>query len=512
VCNPQSQGGPGDTLDDNRIHESWWRAAVSMPDQLRQRVATAYSEILVVSENDANVDANIMGLASYYDMLADDAFVNFRQLLGDVTLHPIMGVYLNMKGNKKATPPASPNENYAREILQLFSIGLYMLQPDGTLLLDQNGQPIPTYDQTTITNFAQVFTGWDQDNNKVVIPTLIAATPPATGTVISNVNSYYQRPMVINPANHSTVQKNLLSYTGCPTFPGAAQPGVIPARATQTALTATQELNYALDNIFNHPNVGPFVCKQLIQRLVGSNPSPPYVYRVAKVFNDDGSAQHVRGNMKAVIKAILTDYEARSPTLNDEPGYGRCREPLIRMANLIRSCGGYSKTGKWKIGQTDDTLSQTILRSPTVFNFFDPKYAEPGPVSTAGIVSPELEIIYSTTVTNGQNMIYTGIYATYNSAGVGTSGTGFKGDADGSDVYLDFSTNGAGLLAIAQNQGVGPMIDQVGVLLMGAPVNGAMKRTVQNFIVQKISPTNYIEQVKAAVHLIGTSAQAAAQR
>ena len=511
VTQAQAPNPYGDTLDDNRVHEAWWRSAVGGPDQLRQRVATAYSEIWVVSENDANVDAQIMGLATYYDMLANDAFVNFRQLLNDVTLHPIMGDYLNMRGNKKAVPPASPNENYAREILQLFSIGLYMLQPDGTLMLDANGQPIPTYDQTTITNFAQVFTGWDVSNNKVIIPTLISnmLTPPAG--IISNFTSDRQRPMVVTPANHSTTVKNLLIYPGAPTFPGAGSPSMIPARSQQTALTATQELSFALDNIFYHPNCGPFVCKQLIMRLVGSNPSPAYVYRVAKVFADDGSPDHVRGNMKAVITAILTDYEARSPALTSEPGYGHLREPMIRIAQLLRSGGALSKTGKWVMGKTDTTFAQTILRSPTVFNFFDPHYAEPGAISNAGIVSPELDIVYSTTVTNTQNMIYNGIYnVTYSTP---PTGSAFGGDSGGqSDIYLDFSATGCGLIPLCQTQGTSAMIDQTAVLLMGAPLSSQSKAIIQNFIATKISASNYLEQCKAAVHLVSTSAQAAAQK
>ena len=261
-----------------------------------------------MSQVDDNVDNAIPGLLTYYDMLADDAFGNFRTLLGDVTLHPIMGFYLNMMGSVKPSAPnkfASPNENYAREIMQLFTIGLYMLQPDGTLMLDVNGQPIPTYDQTTITNFAQVFTGWDRNNTPVNIPLLVSngATPP--GDAVQIFPSYYQKPMVLTPSQHSTVQKNLLVYPG--------SNSVIAANANQTAASATAELNFALDNIFNHPNVGPFVCRQLIQRLVGSNPSPAYVYRVAQVFANNGSG--VRGDMKAVITAILTDYEARSPAL-----------------------------------------------------------------------------------------------------------------------------------------------------------------------------------------------------
>jgi len=522
VTMPQPPNNYGDSLIDDRIHEAWWRNAVAAPDQLRQRVATALSEIFVVSEIDDNIDGNLPGLATYYDMLADDAFGNFRQLLSDVTLHPIMGDYLNFKGNAKATPPASTNENYAREVMQLFTIGLYMLQPDGTLMLDQNGQPIPTYDQSTITNFAQVFTGWNQNNTSVNVPTLIAGNnvnidPP----VISNFGSFYQKRMVLSPSNgsnHSGTVKYLLGYTNsgvwngtypnAPTFPAATQPSYIPANASQTATTATSELNFALDDIFNHPNVGPFICKQLIQRLVCSNPSPAYVYRVAQVFNNDGTG--VRGNMQAVITAILTDYEARNSALLVQPGYGKMREPMVRIANVLRSCNGFSNSGKWFIGKTDNTLSQTIFRSPTVFNFFTPGYAQPGLVQQNGIVSPEFQIIFETTIINAQNMLYTGIYANYNTNPV--SGTGFRGDAYGGDVYLDFSTAGNGLTNVAQSQGVGPLLDRVSLLLNGGPLDPNVKSRIQLFIASNISPTNYLAEAQAAVHLVATASQTAAQK
>jgi uncharacterized protein (DUF1800 family) len=504
VTTAQPPNSYGDNLDDTRVHEAWWKNAVTGQDQLRQRVATALSELFVVSEIDDTIDGNIPGLASYYDMLANDAFGNFRTLLGDVTLHPIMGEYLNMKGNKKATPPNSPNENYAREVMQLFTIGLYMLQPDGTLMLDQNGQPIPTYDQTTITQFAQVFTGWDQNNtNSVTIVTLIAPVPPSTQPTTQPFTSVYQKPMVITAGNHSTTQKNLLNYPGAATYPGASQPAVIPATASQTAASATAELNFALDNIFNHPNVGPFVCRQLIQRLVESNPSPAYVYRVAQVFNDDGSPQHARGNLQAVITAILTDYEARSPDITHNPGYGHAREPMIRLANLLRSCGGYSKDGKWQLGKTD-LIGQTIFRSPTVFNFFDPHYSQPGVVQAAGLVSPEFDIIFETTIINEQNLIYTGIYSS-------NTQTGFTGENVYKDIYMDLTATGANLTTVAQNNGVSALIDQVGLLLNGAPLDSAVKSRIQTYI-GTLSPTDYLGQARAAVHLVSTSTQAAVQK
>ncbi|HEY8749302.1 MAG TPA: DUF1800 family protein [Tepidisphaeraceae bacterium] len=519
VTTPQPPSLGGDTLGDDRVHEAWWKNVVSGQDQLRQRIATAYSELFVVSEVNDTLDGNIPGLASYYDMLANDAFVNFRTLLNDVTLHPIMGEYLNMRGNNKAVPPASPNENYAREIQQLFTIGLYMLQPDGTLVLDQNGQPIATYDQTTITQFAQVFTGWNTSGS-VNIPVLVAPVPPATVATVQPFGSSYQKHMVLTAGNHSGTTKTLLSYTGAPTYTGpkypsgtATVPSFIPA-STPSAQSTQDELNFALDDIFLHPNVGPFICRQLIQRLVCSNPSPGYVYRVAQVFANDGLGlpfPQSRGNMQAVIRAILTDYEARSPSLRTQPGYGRAREPMIRMANILRSTGGISVTNKWMIGKTDNTLAQTVLRSPTVFNFFDPHFTPAGVVQSAGIVAPEFDIIYETTITNAQNMIYTGIYGSnYNTNPI--TGTGFRGDSFGNDVYLDFSTAGSGLMNVAQTQGVGPLLDRVSLLLTGAALDPKIKSRIQVFILGNVNATDYLNQTRAAVHLISTSPACAIQR
>ena len=503
VTTPQLPNLYGDTLNDDRLNEAWWKNAITAPDSLRQRVATAYSEIFVVSEIDGTIDGNIPGLASYYDMLADDAFVSFRKLLGDVTLHPIMGRYLNMLGNGKT----NPNENFAREIMQLFSIGLYMLQPDGTLMLDSSGRPIPTYTQPVVTSFAQIYTGWSYNSVRPVIPQLVAPVAPATMPSVTNFTSLYQQPMAVTASNHSTGAKTLLSYPG-------ATVTMIPANTGQTVASATAELNTALDNICNHPNVGPFICRQLIQRLVESNPSPAYVYRVAQVFNNDGTG--ARGNMKAVITAILTDYEARSPSVQSSVGYGHMREPVLRMADLLHSMNAVSKSGKWVVGKTDSTLKQTIFRSPTVFNFFDPAYSQPGAVQAAGIVSPEFDIIYATTITNAQNMIYTSIYANYNTTTGAPllTGTGFRGDSGGSDVYLDFSTSGSGLLALAQGTGGSPaMLNQVSLLLSGGPLDssGATLARIQTFL-NTLPSTNRLAQVQAAVHLVASSPQCAAEK
>ncbi len=471
-----------DELSGARITETWWRIAMTGQDQLRQRVAFAYSEIFVVSKVEDAIDAQTAGLCTYHDMLADDAFVNFRKLLEDVTLHPIMGQYLNMRGNKKPVSPAftAPNENYGREVLQLFSIGLNALHPDGSLQLDANGLPIPTYDQSEIQAFAHVFTGWDVDTTPVVIPTLTAL-----GMV--NVSSSYNKPMTVRSGNHSNDAKVLLNgFT-------------IPANASQTTISSNAELSLALDNIFFHPNVGPFICRRLIQRLVTSNPSPAYLYRVAKVFADDGTG--TRGNMRAVIKAILTDYEARTTDLLGNAGYGKVREPLMRTAAIIRAFHPSSTINSppfgniWKINATDAAFAQTVYRSPTVFNFFEPDYIANGDGGLAGLYAPEMQLITETTAIGAANFIYTGIY------------NGWAGPS-GNDVRLNLTTE--------QNLAVNAtaLVDSLNQLLMAGQMPTVMRDRIVTYINTLPSSTtaNKLARAQAAVHLVASSAQFTTQR
>jgi uncharacterized protein (DUF1800 family) len=374
----------GEDISSNQVMESFWRQAVTGPDQLRQRVALALSEIMVISDQNANVDPE--GMARYLDVLESDAFGNFRQLLEDVTLDPTMGVYLNMLQNDQGDPAngINPNENYAREVNQLFSIGLYKLNPDGTLILDANGLPIPTYSQDVIKGFAQVFTGWTW-----------------AGGDHSDPNNFYdyapnwRQPMEAWPEHHSPGAKMLLD--------GA----VLPA-----GQTPQQDLDAALDLIFRHPNVGPFICRELIQRLVTSNPSPAYLYRCAQVFANDGHG--VRGNMQAVLSAILLDYEARATTFLPQPGYGKLREPIVRLAHLLRATNAVPPAdGKWRIWDTSDSgygLDENPLRAATVFNFFEPTYVQPGPIAQAGLVAPEFKITTDTTVFGAADFLHDVIY------------------------------------------------------------------------------------------------------
>lgn len=340
--------------------DTWWKNSISGNDQLRQRVAAALVEILVLSANGL-VDRSD-AIAHYYDTLLDDSFGNFRTLLQDVTLTPGMGQYLNMLLNDKPdlSVGRGPNENYAREIQQLFSIGLYRMWPDGSLMLDSTSSPIPTYSQREIVGVAHVFTGWDYGYDG---PFLNSLSSPVTWT----------RPMREVPARHDSGTKRILNnevLPGISTLGGQSLDPNSTIISTQyndpvfQALPA-QELNAVHDQLFNHPNTGPFICRQLIQRLVTSNPSRDYLYRVVQVFNNNGSG--VRGDMQAVIKAILLDYEARSGTVQVQPAFGKQREPMIRVAQAVRAfrpgniTGTYAQTGLNLITVTTSTphLMQT---------------------------------------------------------------------------------------------------------------------------------------------------------
>ena len=345
-------------LQPDRV-DIWFRNALNGPDQLRQRVAFALSEIMVVSQLGVLGDQPY-ALASYYDVLARNAFGNYRDLIEEVTLHPAMGAYLSMLGNEKPDPARNirPDENFARELMQLFSIGLVELNQDGSVRLDADDQPIPTYDQAVIEAFAHVYTGWTY-----------AGAPVFQGAFPTQQRQIF--PMELWPEYHDTGAKTLLGGVTLP----AGQ-------------TGDQDLAAALDNIFSHPNVGPFIAIRLIQRLVTSNPSPEYVSRVAGTFNDNGSG--VRGDLGAVVKAILLDDEA-SPDLRMDLD-GKVKEPLLRLTQLWRTYDAASASGRYPYNFAYILFGQGPLQSPSVFNFFSPFYSPPGEIRDSGLVAPELEI------------------------------------------------------------------------------------------------------------------------
>ncbi len=356
------------------VDNTLWRKLISAQDVLRQRVVLALSEIFVVSMAGLPVYWRGMAVAAYVDMLEAKAFTSYREILGAVTLSNAMGVYLNMRGNQKEDPRSGrlPDENYAREVLQLFSIGLYELNLDGTLRL-VNGKPVETYTQSSVSELARVFTGWDFDGAN------------------ANDPSYMLRPMVHNASRFSPGEKKFLGVT-------------VPSSAS-----GPHALQIALDTIANHPNVAPFISRQLIQRLVCSNPSPAYVRRVATVFNNNGSGQ--RGDMPSVLRAILLDAEAQ--TLAAAPGAGKLREPILRFVQWARLAGLTSPTGLWNIGDLSNPatqLGQSPMRSPTVFNFFRPAYVPPNSTLGAnGITAPEFQLLNETTIAGYLNFMQNAI-------------------------------------------------------------------------------------------------------
>ena len=337
------------------IQMQFFRNALTGSDQLRQRVAFALSQIIVVS---GQTVSQPYGMAAYQNLLLNDAFGNFSKLLTDVTLSPVMGTYLNMVNNDwdPRSGENDPNENYAREILQLFSIGLYELNIDGSPKL-AGGQSIPTYAQAQVDSFANVFTGW-------TYPALAGATAKWTDPV------NYSGAMPGFPSHHDNGGQEVLlnGYT-------------LPANGNQA-----KDLSEAIANIFNHPNVGPFIGKQLIQQLVTSNPSPAYVTAVAQAFNNDGNG--VRGNLQAVITAILTNPEARSATGATGPTYGKLREPALMITNVLRGIGGATQTDGEFPSAASTSMSKEIFDSPTVFNYYQPSY----PLPDSNLVGPPFGI------------------------------------------------------------------------------------------------------------------------
>lgn len=355
-----------------------WQQLMQSPDGLRKRVALALSEICVVSLSGLDFSWRSHAIAWYWDQLVFQAFGNYRNLLQDVTLNAAMGFYLNTRGNQKENPATGrqPDENFAREIMQLMSIGLVLLNPDGTPQRDGAGKPIDSYNQSDVTNLARVFTGYDYDQSQNTPITVPGTTRTVPNTVFTRL------PMALNESRHSTLAATFLGTT----IP-AGTPGAVALRM-------------ALDTLFNHPNVGPFIGKQLIQRLVTSNPSPGYVARVSAAFANNGAG--VRGDMRAVIRAILLDDEARSPAGLTQPGFGKLREPMLRFVQWGRTFGLKSAFGSWKIGNLSDPgsrLGQSPLRSPSVFNFFRPGYVPPSTALAAtGAVAPEFQLVNESSV------------------------------------------------------------------------------------------------------------------
>jgi uncharacterized protein (DUF1800 family) len=410
-----------------------WRDLMSAPDVLRKRVALALSEFFVVSLNSMEIDWRGYAITAYWDVLNQHAFGNYRDLLEAITLNPAMGYYLNTRGNQKEDNRGRlPDENYAREVMQLFTIGLFELNADGSVKTDAAGKKIESYDSDDVSQLARVFTGYDFD--PAYSPSSANGVQFPGGNYKVWAREYARRPMKLDATRHSTLAANFL---------GASIPANTPGAAA---------LKTALDTLFTHPNVGPFFGRQMIQRLVTSNPSPAYVARVAAAFNNNGAG--VRGDMKAVWVAILLDDEARGPAGLSSPNFGKLREPMLRFVNWARSFGVVSKGDSWKLGDLSSTtsgLGQSPLHSPSVFNFFRPGYVPPGTtLAQSQSTAPEFQLVNETSVGGYvnymQNRIHSGIRvnnATSASSDFvnGTDSTDFEGDYTALLALINNSTS-----------------------------------------------------------------------
>ena len=447
----------------NEYINVWWRHAIQAEDQLRQRVAFALSQIFVVSSDGAGLGQQQFGLANYYDILLRHSYGNYRDLLQEITLNPAMGTYLSMKGNQKPDPEQNiqPDENYAREVLQLFSIGQVMLNDDGTAILDEDGVPLPAYDQSTIENFARVFTGWHYANADHFIW-------PQNKDYISRMEPWEQY--------HDTDSKTLLNGQEVP-----------------AGLSASEDLKTALDNIFNHPNVGPFISRQLIQRLVTSNPSNEYVRDVARVFNSNHAGE--RGSLASTIKAILMHREARRGHIDQPTTFGKLKEPLIRMTQLWRAFEPASIPFGFNYGWVENEFSQAPLSSPSVFNFYRPDYSPPGEIQDMDLVSPEFQITDETSIIRVTNRLLASTLWSHN----------FKNDNNANRIAIDISHE----MQLEPDRDA--FLDHLDLLLLGGHMTPELRQTVSQMMDTRNYANAASQRVVEAIYLIVSSPEAALQ-
>jgi uncharacterized protein (DUF1800 family) len=473
---PQSQGGydwlvasgntdpfKGEFFDPSPADFMIWRQLIASPDAMRQRMALALSEMFVVSTNalDAFYPGSFMG--AYWDVLTKNAFGNFRTLLEDITLNAAMGRYLNMLGSLKEDPATGrlPDENYAREVMQLFTIGLVKLNLDGTPQRDASGKPIDAYTQSDVSELARVFTGYEYDDTGVTYTT----TPFQPYPIPSPQNA--RNRMRLNPSKHSNLAASFLGITVPANTPGDVA------------------LKMALDTLFQHPNVGPFFAKQMIQRLVTSNPSPAYVQRVATAFNNNG--QGVRGSLRAVWNAVLLDAEAR--TLSGAATAGKVREPMVRAVQWARTFGASSVSGRWIVWDqtsSDYGLAQSPLRSASVFNFYRPGYVPPKTaLATGGLVAPEFQIHNESSTVAYLNYMVNWVSDTFG--------------------YGDIKPNYAQLMPLAPDASA--LVAWLNLSLsanqLGSAVAGKIAASLASVPVQTTSPDNVkLNRIHAAIALV----------
>ncbi len=432
----------------NCEESEWWQTVLTGPDQLRQRVAFALSEMFVISSDTDNATT----ITYYHNTLANDAFTNFQTIMHDVSVSPGMGIYLNMLNSAKPPTGQIANENYPRELMQLFTIGLFELNQDGTLQLDGSGNPIPTYTQAQVQAFARAYTGWTYATSTGGVP-----------TKFPNGTANYLAPMVAVETAHDTTAKTVLGGT------------VLAA-----GQTAEQDLAGALANIFNQPNVGPFVCKQLIQHLVTSTPSPAYVARISAVFANNGSG--VRGDMQAVIRAILEDQEARAGDTDPTFDGGHLREPMLWITNYLRAVGFTNTDANgsyFSLSNYSNNLSERPYRSGSVFNFFPPSYVIPASTLNA----PEFDLENTATAILRLSLA----------------------DSLVNNKITSFTLNNGIGSTLGQIAAASPanLVDTLGMLFM----HGQMPTNMRTEILSAINGLGTAQQVRVATYLVITSSQ-----
>jgi uncharacterized protein (DUF1800 family) len=474
----------GDQYDPSEIVRAFWRTAPSAPDQLRKRTAFALHHILTVSQVDANLWFHSRAYANYLDLLNRHAFGNFRTLIEEIALSPAMGIYLSHLRNRKEDPSLNrlPDENFARELMQLFTIGLQELNPDGSLKLDSTGQPIETYRNADVMALAKVFTGftWGFPDGQMTSDKFGWLDPTYTAAGDQRVDLQRMKAL---PDQHSAAEKKL--------FTGKPWAVTLPAGSSAQA-----DVKAALDTLFQHPNVGPFIGRQLIQQLVTSQPSAAYVGRVAAVFNNNGAG--VRGDLGAVVRAILLDTEARTVPAPTSPN-GKLREPVLGMLHWMRTFGASSINGRYRMGWQLDPLGETPFRAPSVFGYFRPGYVPPtAAFAPRKATAPEFQILDENSVAAWANL----------ADAMGSGGLGWV------DTVPEIPGNYNYLLNALANGGVSGLLDEIDVLLLG----GRMSATLRNLLTEAVvsvedgSPRSYPDRVHLAVFLTLASPEFRIQR
>ncbi len=504
------------SISQNQRMDRWFHTAAFGQDQLRQRMAFALSQILVVSDRADALNGNVLGVSEYWDILARNAFGNYRTLLEEVTKSPMMGRYLSHWRNRKATlpgasNPSAPDENYAREIMQLFTVGLIERNIDFTPVL-AGPDPIPTYTQTDITELSRVFTGWAYNCGS------LPSSACNTYTGINNGPAGFT-PMACFPAYADTGLKTIIGGAVVNAGPicGVGSNGTIqpsdPSVVAECHAYCISQIEQALDFLFNHPNTAPFISRQLIQRFVTSHPSPEYIARVATVFDNNGSG--TRGDLAAVIRAVLLDDDARLPPADPAAPYGKLREPLLRLTAAWRAFGvtapPANAAGEVLMGirNPQDSFMQRALGAPTVFNFYEPDYLPPGDLAAAGIYAPEFQIANETTAMTSANELFSRVFYGYGSS----TGT-FALPNPVASAYLnvaDMTPLVSGANSIGGNA-YNLFLDELNLRLFYGTMSSDTRTTLRNFMVFSLPGLNDNIKVLSTVHLALMSPEFLVQR